>query len=286
MDWMQRLTAAVDYLETHLEEPLDASELAGITGSSAFHFQRMFHMVTGSTVADYLRRRKLTLAAQELASTKAKVLDVALKYGYDTPESFAKAFRRLHGISPSEARESGSVLKAYPRISFHLSLKGDKDIGYRIIERPAFPVIGKTRTISTKDGLNYRQVAEFWQDSLRDNTEDRLLPYCKTKATLGICLDMDMAREQFTYMIAVESDRAPESGEFAARTIPACTWAVFDCIGPMPQAMQQLLGRIWQEWFPATGYELAAAPELEVYFHGNARAADYRSEAWMPLKTR
>lgn len=286
MDWMRRMMAAVDYLEKHLKEPLDPSELAKITSSSAFHFQRMFHMLTGSTVADYIRRRKLTLAAQELAATKIKVLDVALKYGYDTPESFAKAFRRLHGISPSEARGSGLGLKAYPRISFHLSLKGDKDIGYRIAERPSFQVVGKARTISTKDGVNYSQVADFWQESIQDNTEYRLLPYCKTKATLGICLDMDMAKEQFTYMIAVESDNSPQSDEFVVRTLPACTWAVFDCVGPMPEAMQQLLGRIWQEWFPSTGYELAAAPELEVYFHGNAQAADYRCEAWMPLKTR
>jgi AraC family transcriptional regulator len=283
LEWLKRISDALEYMEKSMEEPFDAAEIARVACSSTFHFQRMFHMLTGITVAEYVRKRKLTLAAQELAVTKAKVLDIALKYGYDTPESFSKAFRKAHGISPSVAREPGTNLKAYPRISFHLSLKGDQDMDYRIIEREAFQVVGKAKTISTKDGVNFKQVPEFWQEYLRDKTEDRLAPYCKTGTCLGICLDMDMKQEQLVYMIAVESDRASESAEFVTRTIPASTWAVFTSVGPVPTAIQHVWDRVWQEWFPATGYEHAGTAELEVYLPGDATAADYRAEVWIPI---
>jgi AraC family transcriptional regulator len=283
LEWLKRMIDAVTYMEEHLEEPFNASMIAKVACSSTFHFQRMFHMLTGTTVAEYLRKRKLTLAAQELAATKAKVLDIALKYGYDTPESFSKAFRRVHGISPSAARELGVHLKAYPRISFHLSLKGDKDMDYKIIEKEAFQVVGKAKRISTEDGVNFKQIPEFWQDFMKDKSEERLASYNKTNTCLGICLDMEMEKEQFVYMIAVESERVSDSNEFITKTIPASTWAVFTSVGPMPTAIQKVWGRIWQEWFPATGYEHAGTADLEVYLPGDTHADDYQCEVWIPI---
>ena len=128
MEWLDWMRNSIAYLEDHLEEKFDINEVAKAACSSKFHFQRMFQMLTGITVAEYVRRRRLTLAAQELAMTKTKVLDIALKYGYETPESFAKAFLKIHGITPSAARKSGSMLKSYPRMSFHISLTGDSSI--------------------------------------------------------------------------------------------------------------------------------------------------------------
>lgn len=275
---------AVEYMEEHIEEPFDVSVVAKAAYSSTFHFQRMFYMLTGITVAEYLRKRRLTLAAQELAITKSKVLDVAIKYGYDTPESFSKAFRRVHGISPSAARESEANLKAYPRISFQLSLKGDKDMDYRIVEKEAFQVVGKAKKISTKDGVNFKQVPEFWQKSMQEKTFDTLAPYNKTNNYLGICLDMEMDKEQFVYMIAVESDKVVEGNELVTRTIPASTWAVFTSNGPLPTAMQKVIKRVWEEWFPATGYEHAGTAEIEVYLPGDGNAEDYKCEIWIPIK--
>lgn len=275
---------AVEYMEEHIEEPFDVSVVAKAAYSSTFHFQRMFYMLTGITVAEYLRKRRLTLAAQELAITKSKVLDVAIKYGYDTPESFSKAFRRVHGISPSAARESEANLKAYPRISFQLSLKGDKDMDYRIVEKEAFQVVGKAKKISTKDGANFKQVPEFWQKSMQEKTFDTLAPYNKTNNYLGICLDMEMDKEQFVYMIAVESDKVVEGNELVTRTIPASTWAVFTSNGPLPTAMQKVIKRVWEEWFPATGYEHAGTAEIEVYLPGDGNAEDYKCEIWIPIK--
>lgn len=165
MEWLERMAKALDYLEEHLEDALEIDEAAKMAYSSSFHFQRMFYMLTGNTVAEYVRKRRLTLAAQELAVNDVRVLDVALKYGYDSPESFAKAFKKIHGVSPSSAREPGISLKAYPRLSFHLSLKGDQDMDYRIEEKPAFTVAGKGIRVTTRDGENTRLIPKFWGES-------------------------------------------------------------------------------------------------------------------------
>ncbi len=284
MEWLDRMMAAIDYMERHMEDQLDVEEAAKAAYSSTFHFQRMFHMLTGMTVAEYMRKRKLTLAAQELAmSADSRVLDIALKYGYDSPESFAKAFRRIHGTTPSAAREPGVSLKAYPRISFHLSLKGDKDMDYRIVERKGFDVIGKLIEVSCKDGENFRRIPEFWYECNKDGTVDKLCSVGKGNAVLGICMEMEFDKEMMSYMIGVESNEGVPDSSFTARTIPAASWAVFTSVGPLPGAIQQVTERIFQEWLPATGFEHAEAPELEVYPGGDTTAEDYSCEVWIPV---
>ncbi len=284
MEWLDRMMAAIDYMERHMEDQLDVTEAAKAAYSSIFHFQRMFHMLTGMTVAEYMRKRKLTLAAQELVmSSDAKVLDIALKYGYDSPESFAKAFRRLHGITPSGAREPGVLLKAYPRISFHISLKGDKDMDYKIVEKKEFQVIGKVLRVSCKDGENFRRIPEFWNQCNSDGTVEKLCTIGTGNAVYGICMDMDFEKEMMSYMIAVEYAGSAEESGITIRKIPAASWAVFTSVGPLPGAIQQVTERIFQEWLPATGYEHADAPELEVYPEGDCSADDYRCEVWIPV---
>ncbi|MFB5675027.1 GyrI-like domain-containing protein [Paenibacillus terreus] len=284
MEWLTRMKDALDYIEEHMEEPISASDIAKAACSSTFHFQRMFHMLTGMTVAEYIRKRRLTLAAQELAISSSKVLDTALKYGYDSPESFAKAFRKLHGISPSEARDPGVSLKAFPRISFHLSLKGDQDMDYRIVEKSGFTVVGKSIQVSMKDGENFKAIPAFWQQSNSDGTTDDLMALRADGVTLGICMAVTDDPDQLTYMIAAESEKdAAASGDFITHEVPASTWAVFPVVGPMPDAIQGVWQRIYQEWFPATGYQHADAPELEVYPPGDPAAEDYRTEVWIPI---
>lgn len=283
MEWLNRMMSALDLIEAKIQEPLDMAELAKAAYSSPHHFQRMFYMVTGMTVAEYIRKRRLTLAAQELAMSGAKVIDVAMKYCYDSPESFSKAFRRLHGISPSEARNSGVQLKAFPRISFHLSLKGDKEMDYRIVQREAFTVLGKSFQTTTRDGENTREIPKFWKDSHADGTVAKIAALGKNQDTLGICYGAQPGGEVFNYAIAVETDRTESEGEYDFIQIPAATWAVFTSTGPMPGAIQDVWVRIYQEWFPATDYEQAEIPDFELYPPGNPWAEDYRSEVWIPV---
>ena len=282
MEWLNRMSKAVEYMEEHMEEPFNVLEIVKIAYSSEFHFQRMFHMLTGITIAEYVRKRKLTLAAQELAATKSKVLDIALKYGYDTPESFSKAFRRVHGINPSAARVKGAKLKAYPRISFHLSLKGDKDMDYRIAEKEAFRVVGKGIRVPCKDGENFKRIPEFWQESCQNGFSDKLEKISGVMGKLGICWN-DYSDEQFTYIIAAEKPQGFQESDMQEYEIPASTWAIFESVGPMPGAIQKVWGRIYSEWFPATSFEHADAPDLEVYPFGNADSANYLCEVWIPI---
>lgn len=286
MDWLTRMNAALDLMEQRMEGRLDIEEIAQAAYVSPFHFQRMFGMLTGMTVAEYVRRRKLTRAAQELTSPSSRVIDVALKYGYDSPESFAKAFRKIHGVAPSEARTPGVRLKAYPRISFHLSLKGDKDMEYRIEEKAAFTVVGKSISCSCENGENQRQIPRFWAECHQDGTVEKLSTNGSGGTLLGIIMEMQPDQEAFTYMIA-SAGAMPEQAEgLTARTIPAATWVVFTAVGPVPEALQNVFCRVFQEWFPSTGYEVAPGPELEVYLPGDLRAEDYRCEVWIPIVKR
>lgn len=224
------------------------------------------------------------------------MLDVALKYGYDTPESFAKAFRKVHGISPSQARGAGASLKAFPRLSFHITLKGDKDMDYRIVDKPAFKVVGKALKTTTIENQNLQDIPKFWGECWQNGDGNRLSSMIDDKgqfgdSLLGICMDYSREQEEFTYLIAVEKGEnfagaVPEG--FVEKLIPAATWAIFESIGPMPNAIQEVWKRIFSEWFPSTGYEHSGGPELEVYPppKGSTSDADYRCEVWIPIVKR
>jgi len=148
MDWLERMNSAMNYIETNLADNISYDDIAQIACCSTYHFQRMFPFLTGISLSEYIRRRRLTSAAIELQTTDVKVIDVALKYGYQSPEAFARAFKNLHGIMPTSAREQGVSLKAYPRISFHISIKGDVEMNYRIEQRGAFEMFGVYGVVS------------------------------------------------------------------------------------------------------------------------------------------
>jgi len=283
VEWLERMNRAVEVMEGCLEGGFDVDAAARAACSSTFHFQRLFHVITGVTVSEYLRRRRLTLAAQELASGHGRVIDTALKYGYDTPESFSKAFRKMHGVSPTAARKAGVRLKAFPRLSFQVYLKGERDMDYRIVEKGAFKVVGKSIRVSCRDGENFMRVPQFWRESEKDGTVGRLDTLTGPLGMFGICMEFNQPQEEFTYMIGVEKPKGALPAGLVEKEIPAASWAVFDSVGPMPGAVQEMWKRIFSEWLPATGYEHADAPELEVYPTGNTGDADYRCEVWIPI---
>ena len=148
MDWLEHMNAAMDYIEVHLADEISYDRAARLACCSTYHFQRMFSYLAGVPLAEYIRRRRLTLAAFELRGGKCKVIDVALKYGYESPEAFSRAFKKLHGAMPLAAREAGVPLKAYPRMRFHITIQGNKEMNYRILQREAFRVFGLATTIS------------------------------------------------------------------------------------------------------------------------------------------
>jgi AraC family transcriptional regulator len=290
MEWSERMNTAIDYIEDNLAYEIDINEAAGKACCSLYHFQRMFFAIIGVTPAEYTRRRRLTLAATELTMNNIKVIDLAVKYGYDSPDSFTRAFRNVHGITPRAARAPGVKLTAFPRVSFNLKLNGGTNVDYRIMEKPAFEVIGKSRVFSNVNGQDMEKCPQFWDEFRKDKgleTLDKLTGGKTGPVTggsyLGVCQMFEGSTEDFTYAITAEKSGVKAPAGFEVIKIPASTWAVFDSIGPMPKAIQDVSGKIFHEWFPSTGYEHAATPELEVYLPGNFGDKKYHCQVWVPV---
>ncbi|GAA0344220.1 AraC family transcriptional regulator [Bacillus carboniphilus] len=285
MEGLQRMVESIEYIESHLDKELVIEDIASIACMSKFHFQRMFNMLTGFTVSEYIRNRRITLAAQEIVHSHAKVIDVAMKFGYESPEAFTKAFRRIHGISPSAAKKDSQSLKAYPRLSFQLQLKGDVEMEYKIIEKEAFSVVGKSIRMSIVGGENNRKIPVFWKESNENGFSKELAKNCGPLGLLGICMDFDKQQENLTYLIGAEKKITEVPDDWEEREIPSASWAVFPVRGAMPEAMQTVWERIYSEWFPSTGYEHAGGPEMEVYCSKEDPYQEgYYSEIWIPIK--
>lgn len=282
MDWIQGMQKAIDYMEDHLLEPTAYDRIAKAAGSSVFHFMRMFNILTGFTVGEYIRNRRLTLAGQELALSGVKILDTALKYGYETHESFTKAFQRFHGVSPSGAREPGVQLKSIGKLSIQVILKGDRALNYKLIEKEAFTVVGRKIKVSTKDGKNFEIVPKFCSDCQKDGTCETLgRMVTDDMGVMGICANFK--NEEFDYYMAVTCADGKIPAGMETLLIPKHTWAVFESVGPMPDAIQDVWKRIFSEWFPASEFEHADGPELEVYEPGDMSKPDYKSYVWIPV---
>jgi AraC family transcriptional regulator len=291
MEWSERMNAAIDYIESNLDNGIDFNEAAKLACCSIFHFQRMFFAIIGVTPAEYTRRRKLTLAARELTSTNAKVIDLAVKYGYDSPDSFARAFRNVHGVTPQAARTSGVKLAAFPRVSFRIELKGGSDMDYRIIEKKGFDIAITRRRFTTKDGQNFIKIPQFWQEFMKSPDYQALCSLGGGKTggvtgsgCLGVCVDDEPIKDpynyEFYYGIAVELPPKGKAGKFEKMTVPAATWAVFDCT---MDNLQEVTKKIFSEWFPSTGYEHDTKPELEVYLPADPRSNVMQCQIWIPV---
>ncbi|WP_338541395.1 AraC family transcriptional regulator [Paenibacillus tundrae] len=281
MKWIQPLQTAIQYIEDHLLEDMTIEQIAAETNLSLFHFQRTFSLLADVTIAEYIRRRRLTLAAYELLQSDGKIIDLAFKYGYDTPESFSKAFRRQHGFPPSEARRNKISIKAYNRLVIQLSLKGAEPMNYKMVEHDEFSVVGIQQSFSYINGEHLSGISTMWQDAYHSGAEDRLFQLNNglIQGILGVCVDQNEIHEkQMEYWIATSYDGEVPEG-LSALLIPASKWCVFEVQGPMPASMQALWKQIITEWFPSNPYEHTGIPEFEVYPGPNQPP-----QIWIPIK--
>ncbi len=286
MDWTARMNAAIDYIEENLAGNIDYSKAAEKAFCSTFHFQRMFLAVCGITPAEYVRRRRLTLAASELSPDSSRVIDIALKYGYESPDAFTRAFRNMHGVTPTAAREPGVKLTAYPRISFQIQLTGGNDLDYQIKKTPAFNVAIVSRKFTSIDGQNYRDIPEWWSEFVKspDCAELTALSGNKPGAItqglmLGVCYGEEETGE-FYYGIAVELPEDAPAGKFEMMEIPATNWAVFDFLLP---DLQETSIKVFRDWYTATGNETTGGPDLEVYLN-EGPDEEMKCQIWAPIK--
>lgn len=288
MDWLQRMNGAISYIENNLTKEIKYEELSKIVCCSIYHFQKMFSFLTDVPLSEYIRRRRLTQAAYELRNSNIKVIDLAFKYGYESPDSFTRAFQNMHGVTPTLARNMGVVLKAYPRMSFHISIKGDVEMNYKIEDKKGFTVVGRRIQVST-NSQDDSAIPKFWSECNQNGVSKMICGLSKQveeKQTginlLGICADVCIPNE-FEYWIGIETDSDTVSPEFEKMSIPAATWAIFEVIGSMPSAIQNMWKRIFTEFFPESGYERANLPDLELYPPGDNSSPDYKTEIWVPI---
>ena len=288
MDWITGISKAIDYIEEHITEPTDYARAAKEACSSPFNFQRVFALLCGYTLGDYVRMRRLALAGEELLSTDAKVIDVALKYGYDSPESFSRAFARFHGVSPSAVRK-GAAIHSFSRICVKLILTGGSIMEYRIEKKQAAKIICRRREF-TKPGDDYtnREIPEFWNECGRDGSIQKLCGYIKDsaqfKGLLGVCFSTEMTDSGFPYGIGAEYDGESDPQDFEIVEIPAYTYAVFTVRGRMPDAFRETYRKICTEFFPQSGYEYGNGVEIEVYPSADVQNPDYTCEIWIAVK--
>jgi len=274
--WIEGIQDAIEYIEENLTEELSIEEIAGKACISAFYFQRIFNMLCGFTVGEYIRNRRLSMAAQELSKADARIIDVAMKYGYDSPDSFTRAFTKFHGIPPSAAKLKGANLKSLARVRIKLTLEGGKMLEYKILEKAQFTVMGKVKSFNTD--TSYDEVPKFWDEHL-ESEENRVV--C---GMYGVCMDSD--GKNFEYMIAdnyLPWNEIPDGYE--TRVIPAGTWAVFPCRGALPKSLQDVNTRIWSEWLPSCReYKLAGNYNIEMYTPVQGNPDDYYCEIWIPVE--
>ncbi|WP_042474917.1 AraC family transcriptional regulator [Bacillus ndiopicus] len=285
MSWIESIQKAIHYMEEHLLENITIEQIAREANCSVYHFQRTFSLLTDMTIADYIRKRRLTLAAQEIMMTDNKIIDLAYKYGYDSPEAFTKAFRKQHGVTPSDARKKQCAIQAYNRLVIQVSLKGAEPMKYKILEKEAFQVAGLKRTYNCSNDENLQGIPMFWDEVNANGTDQELgkLNDGEVKGVLGVCLPQQDAGNMIDYWIAAATN-SEVPNHFETLEIPAAKWVVFEVVGPMPDAMQNAWKKIYSEWFPSNPYEPAGGAELEVYSDEDPFKEDLVSEIWIPVK--
>ena len=273
--WIEGIQNAIEYIEDNLTEELDIREIAERACISAFYFQKIFNILTGFTVGEYIRNRRLSIAGEELSRSDIKVIDVAIKYGYDSPDSFTRAFTKFHGIPPSAARHRNTNLKSFARLKLKLVLEGGTMLEYKIVEKAQFTVMGKVRSFDLD--TSREEIPKFWTEHL--NSEDSKIVH----GMYGVCFDS--SGTEFDYMIAdnyLPWNEVPDG--FVTKVIPAGTWAVFPVKGKLPGSLQNVNARIWSEWLPSCReYKLAGNYNIEMYTPGE-NTDDHYCEIWIPVE--
>lgn len=298
-EWLSSLRAALDCIEDHLEDDVDVTFVAEHVYMSPLTLGRGFQIVTGYTVSEYIRSRRLFEAARVLASGETSVLDTALRFGYETPEAFTKAFTRFHGATPSAVRRDPTLIRRFFPLRIHLSITGGEKMEHKYVVSPmwGFKLIGFEREFSYDEG--YREIPEFWDEICEKYCNHTiyagLAPSCPEEQAIidncigeyGVCLD-DIGGGKFRYLIAGRYTGGEVPASMRLVELPGGDWAKFTAVGPMPDALQRVNDYVFREWLPGNSeYEIAGAYNLEWYScDGNKDDADYQSGVWVPVRRR
>lgn len=275
MEWTYSINKAIEYMEEHMTDEIELADIAASVNISSFHFQRAFSIMAGMTPAEYMRKRRLSLAGSVLARGNVKVIDVALQYGYDSPESFSKAFSRFHGVTPQQAK-NGSVLNFFNRLSLKIIITGGSIMNYTIEKWEAMDLLVHTKEIQSETSDS--EIPMFWDEYFADEK------YNKVPGYLGICTQKKADGGVFLFGIGCKaSDVNGVPDGFEILHIPEYTWVVFKCVGPSPDTIKKVWDQIYSEWLPTTEYEIIQEYSIENYLQGDPSSEDYVSEICIPI---
>lgn len=283
MDFIQSLQKAIDYMEEHILEPITYKDVAKHVYMSNYHFHRTFSLVIGITANEYIRNRRLSMAGQELSISDAKIIDIALKYCYDSPESFAKAFVRFHGVTPNVARRAGMKLKSFNRLLIKIKLEGGTVMDYRIEKREAFKVLAKVekfRNESISEEGN-TEIPDFWKQSGEDGTFDILKQNTYKHDVYGVCAPISKESAHFNYGIGMEFSGSNVPKGFTIWEVKPTLWAVFKCIGETEDCIGKTWERIFSEFLPGSDYKMIEDADFEFY---SEDLKDCFCEIWIPVE--
>ncbi|MDU2200032.1 MAG: AraC family transcriptional regulator [Terrisporobacter othiniensis] len=286
MEWLDKLNKSIEYIEDNLDGEINYEEAAKLACCSCYHYQRMFSYIAGVTLSEYIRNRRMTKAAIDLQNGE-KVMDVSLKYGYESPTSFNRAFKKVHEVSPSMAQKKGTFLKSYSPISFKLAIKGVEEMKYRIEKKEAFRVVGVQRELTNDFEENSIKVPQLWKESLENGKLSEIMALMdENNAGAPGVLGLNACNgeeKDWKYYIAVSTDKPISKGMYEY-TVPASTWAIFKGQGNMPQAIQDVEKRVLTEWLPTSGYEFDQCINIEVYL--DDKKEDSNFEVWLSIKNK
>ncbi len=285
MDFLQGMNHAIQYIEEHLTDGVDMNEIVEYTGYSYAYFQRVFSCISGVSVAEYVRKRKMTLAAMDLKEKKERVIDVALKYGYDSADAFSRAFTAFHGITPTMAKEDDAKIKSFSPLRFQITVDGTKETRYRMEKRDAIRVVGIMRHFQAPEN-GPQDVGIFWNELFGNRMFEKIAELSTGQPT-GVHGFMHVIDDvHVDYMIAAITDKEVPDG-MEEQMIPATTWAIFEQTGSVQSSMTDMWKQIFEEWLPSTEYEHAGTTEIECFcYNGDRRKSDFKYEIWIPVRKR
>lgn len=285
MEWIESISKAINYIESHITEELTIADIANHAIISPYYFQKGFSMLCGFTVGEYIKKRRLTLAGSEVVSTDRKIIDIALRYGYDSPDSFTKAFLRFHGATPTAIRKGEAMIKSFAPLKIKLVLTGGYTMDYKIVKKAPFTVVGVSAMFKYETADN--EIPKFWEE-FNQSGKNTLIA-----SMYGISIDKDMGGNEFEYLIADNYDPLKEiPADFVTHLVPEYTWAVFSCRGALMDtgSLQDIHKKIFTEWLPQNrDYEIAAGYHIEMYsnpidYAKGTEDENYYSEIWIPVR--
>jgi AraC family transcriptional regulator len=284
MEVIQSIQRAIAYMEDHILDTINYEDVARHVYMSNYHFHRIFSMMTGITANEYIRNRRLSMAGKELTLSTKKIIDIAFRYGYDSPESFTKAFKRFHGISPNAAKRSGMKLKLYNRLVIKIHLEGGTMIEYKIVERKPFQLLAKVFQFRNEiiNEVGNHEIPDFWEKCGEEGAFEVLNTYAKNSNVYGPCAPISKESPCFDYGIGMEYDGCEVPEGFKIWQVKPTLWAVFSCVGNDGNCIAQMWERIMKEFIPGSDYSILDDIDFELYPENKTDGVF--CEIWLPIE--